>query len=90
MKTMRVLIRPGELLDVVREILDRAVAEGTGWDCVAGKYGVVDHYGYSNTMLSSVVLMKEPNSMWYRLTLRTGENDTYDELIRVVLDYYRV
>ena len=47
--------------------------------------GIIDHYGYHDSMLSSVILSEEYNTMFYRLTIRPGLHDVFDRILSAVL-----
>jgi hypothetical protein len=88
---IRILIhaqRDERLLEQVAGVLEQAVESYPDvFDKVKDEPGRVDHYGYSASVLSAVVLTREPMPMsfYWRLSIRPGEHPVFDELAALVI-----
>lgn len=77
-----------ELLDMLAKILDGAVKlYPDSWDEVVDVPGRLDHYGFHNSTLSTVVLSEEPRTQFMRLSLRPGLHPVFDVLSQAYLNY---
>lgn len=70
----------------ITTILVRATAlYRENFDLVVGELGVVDHVGYHNGTLSSVVWTREDGTQYMRLTIRPGLHPIFDELLQAAI-----
>lgn len=84
---LRFLIHPDDATyPAIVTALDAAIVDhAENFDRVVGEPATVDHYGFHNGMLSSVVFTSEHNSRFYRLTVRPGLHPVFDALCAIVL-----
>lgn len=87
---IRILVHPIDdesLLKEVFGVVERATAEHPdAFVKVEGTPGIVDHYGYFDATLSSVVLAREQSSTYYRLTIRPGRHQVFDALAAIIAE----
>ena len=85
----RFLLHPVQdyaLFAKVLGILEDAVAECPDtFDKSMGQPSIIDNYGYHTSTLGATVLVQEPFSRYYRLTIRKGEHSVFDQLAELAV-----
>lgn len=70
----------------VTERLMRALRqEPEAFDLHVGEPSIVDHIGYHDDDLSSVIWTAEPGTVYYRLNIRPGRHQVFDDLLDIIL-----
>lgn len=91
MNKLRFLIHRTDDVDTYRDvvrILNDAVRDYPDhFTLTVGEYGVIDHYGYHDNTLSSVVLSEEYGMNFYRLFIRPGLHPVFDVILSTVLSH---
>ena len=87
--TLRILVHPDNdraLCAAIAETLISATREYPDtFTLVIGQPNTVDHIGYHDSMLSSVVFAEEYQTAYKRLTIRPGLHPVFAELLTHVL-----
>lgn len=92
-RPIRILVHPDmdrDLLDAVREVLDRAVAERPEhWHYQPAEGSIVEFWGWQDPLRSTTVLVREiaPYVFW-RLTIWPGRDSVHDQLATLVRNHY--
>lgn len=55
------------------------------FEVIVGRPNTIDHVGYHNPTLSSVVWSREPNSQYMRLTVRPDLHPVFEELLQAAI-----
>lgn len=88
MSKLRILVHPIDDKVLFREVTavlqNAATNHPDQWEHVTGRPAVIDHYGYQTNLISAVVFSIEPGTQYYRLTIRPGEHEVFDELAALV------
>lgn len=86
---IRLLIHTTQDMDryvAITTILARATTlYQKNFDLVVGEPNMVDHIGYHDGTLSSVVWVREDGTQYMRLTVRPGRHAIFDELLQAAI-----
>ena len=83
---LRFLIHPDDAsyVPVTNALIQATIDYPEAWTLHVNEPGVVDHVGYHDATLSSVVWSAEDRTVFNRLSIRPGRHEVYDRLLALV------
>ena len=84
---LRFLIHPDDTsyVALTRALIQATIDHPEAWTLHVNEPGVIDHIGYHDHTLSSVVWSAEDRTAFHRLDIRPGRHEVYDQLLAIVI-----